>query len=708
MDRQARRAATQQRSVLPTFSLESGVPRMAHRERSRSKPAEKDASLRRKNTMILNKEEEMTRIADGSAHIQTISESVHATPSWFGEMAVMAQYLRHIGALVTIEERVRFARRRFGHYELIDFVVVLLGYAISGERTLEAFYESLQPFATPFMALFGRGRLPHRSTLSRFLAALGQSVVEALRTVFLEDLFARPLEKEEKTGGLWDRQGSHWLVFDVDGTRHASRQRALPCTPDLPPAQRRLDEVCAPGYTGRKRGETVRTRTTVLQAHTHQWVGTFSGATGAGNGDYRGELRQAVKAISTYLQAQSLRPGQAVVRLDGQYGNGAILADLAGLAYLMRGKDYDLLDLPNVQARLAQPPDQQTTHPETGTCRALFDFPDLAFSPTGPHARVIVATHQVTSAEAPVGTTRGEVVYELFYTALPPSAFTPADVIALYLHRGAFETVLADEDKEQNSDRWCSHTAWGQEFWLILAQWVWNIRLELGHALHPTPMRTTEFAAVQAELEAPPARAAQVDVSYKPPVWAVSRTGCIAGECFTPQPDGTLQCPAGFPLYPQERRPERDGSVRVVYAARIGHCRPCPMREACQGYGTATKKPRRVSAVLWPHDTTEEVTSLSPSLPASRPIVWGDWQRCFHRREVVKLLRHQRVDVKETAPTAQSPPIRLISRAKRAHWRLSWAERLVCNARPKTAPEVLIKLFGISEAFTTALGLRIA
>jgi uncharacterized protein YbjT (DUF2867 family) len=41
-------------------------------------------------------------------------------------------------------------------------------------------------------------------------------------------------------------------------------------------------------------------------------------------------------------------------------------------------------------------------------------------------------------------------------------------------------------------------------------------------------------------------------------------------------------------------------------------------------------------------------------------------------REVVKLLRHQRVDVRlaETAPPAQPPPARLLSRAERAHWRL--------------------------------------
>jgi hypothetical protein len=448
----------------------------------------------------------------------------------------------------------------------------------------------------------------------------------------------------------------------------------------------------------------------VLQAHTHQWVGTFSGAAGAGNGDYRGDLRQAVKAIRSYLQAQSLQLCQAVVRLDGQYGNGAIVADLAGLAYVMRGKDYDLLDLEPVQACLAQPPDQQTTHPETGTCLALFDFPDLSLSPTGPRTRVIVAARPASEAPVKVGTTRGESVYELFYTALPPGAFTPADVVALYLHRGAFETVLADEDEEQAPDRWCSHTAWGQEFWLILAQWTWNLRLELGHALHPTPMRTTEFAQACTEPVAKPESVVQADVSYQPPMWAVSRMGCIAGVHFTPQPDGTLQCPASFPLYPQERCLERDGSVRVVYAARIGHCRPCPMREECQGYGTATKKPRRVSAVLWPLDATEEIVSLPPPLPASHPILWGDWQRCFHRREVVKLLCHQHIDVElaETAPTAQSAPIRLISCAERALYPLSWAERLARNAHPKTAPEVSIRLFGIPDAFATSLGLRIA
>ena len=66
-------------------------------------------------------------------------------------------------------------------YAVIDFLAVLFGYAISGERTLEEFYQRLQPFAVPFMALFERERLPSRSALSRFLAALTETPVAALR-----------------------------------------------------------------------------------------------------------------------------------------------------------------------------------------------------------------------------------------------------------------------------------------------------------------------------------------------------------------------------------------------------------------------------------------------------------------------------------------------------------------------------------------------
>ena len=187
----------------------------------------------------------MTSIADSSVTIQTTSEFNFAPPSWFGEVVLLTAHLRKHGVLSKISERVRFARRRFGRYEVIDFLAVLFGYAISGERTLEEFYRRLQPFAVPFMALFEREQMPSRSALSRFLAALTAASVEALRTLFLDDLLSRPLVPEKQTGGLVDRAGQQWVVFDIDGTREAARQRALPQTDELPPAFRRLDEVCA-------------------------------------------------------------------------------------------------------------------------------------------------------------------------------------------------------------------------------------------------------------------------------------------------------------------------------------------------------------------------------------------------------------------------------------------------------------------------------
>jgi len=169
------------------------------------------------------KETNMDSIADGLLIVQTSCQSMPSTPLWFGEVALIAQHLRKHEILSAIAERVRFARRRFGQYEVIDFVAVLFGYAISGERTLEAFYHCLHPFAAAFMALFGRERLPARSTLSRFLAALPPEAVEALRALFLSDLLARPLVSEDEPAGLWDRTGNQWHVFYIDGTREGAR-----------------------------------------------------------------------------------------------------------------------------------------------------------------------------------------------------------------------------------------------------------------------------------------------------------------------------------------------------------------------------------------------------------------------------------------------------------------------------------------------------
>jgi hypothetical protein len=242
----------------------------------------------------------------------------------------------------------------------------------------------------------------------------------------------------------------------------------------------------------------------------------------------------------------------------------------------MRGKDYQLLDHPRVQARLHLPADGQFSRPESGITRMLYDCPDLPVGPAGQQCRVVVATHPKGWAKSRIGVEHEGVVYELFLTKLPQDAFTAADVVALSLHRGSFENALADEDQEQDPDRWCSHAACGQEAWQMVSQWVWTLRLELGHQLEPDPVPTTEFAPALAPASPHTASSS----GYAPPqVGASWKVGRFSGPDFLLQPDGTLRCPTNQRLVANERRREAKGSLRVGYGASIRSCRPCPLRQ---------------------------------------------------------------------------------------------------------------------------------
>jgi hypothetical protein len=509
-----------------------------------------------------------------------------------------------------------------------------------------------------------------------------------LRTLFLADLLARPLGADPQEAGLWDRQGQQWRVFDIDGTREAARQRALPDGDHLPLPQRRLTEVCAPGYTGRKRGEVVRTRTTVLQAHSHQWLGSFGNR---GNGRYREELRQVVQAISTYLTAHQFPSQRALLRLDGAYGTGAVLSDLAGYAFVTRGKDYSVLDHPLIQTRLQLPPDGEQRRPESQMKRLLYDCPNVAVGPKGVPCRVVVATHPAGKTKSRVGLTRQGLVYELFFSNLPQQSFTGADVVELYLHRGAFEPALSDEDDELDPDRWCSHTACGQECWQLIAQWVWNLRLELGHQLSPQSVRTTEFAPALSREAGEP-----MEAGYSEPASATSwKAGRFTGKDFALQPDGSLRCPAGKRLWCGERRPETNGRLRLVYEARIADCRACSLRAHCQWHGHAARHPRRVSLLLHPCQS------------GTAPLLWKDWPRRAQRRACRQLLRHQRVEIRLSPPRPPEPSPAVLSRAQRAHYRLSWQERLMRNACVLIQAPVTITLFGVPDQFAAFLGLAV-
>jgi len=188
------------------------------------------------------------------------------------------------------------------------------------------------------------------------------------------------------------------------------------------------------------------------------------------------------RLITSYVTQLGLPPSSILVRLDGLYGDAAPLLDVlsADLAVIARSRAYHLLDLDVVKLRLEGTPDYMSTHPASSMARALYDCPAVPLTPTGPEVRLVVATHPATSSSPAVGTERDGTFYELFVSTLSSSAFTASDVLDLYLHRGSFETVLADEDEEQEMDRWYSHTPCGQEFAQILAQWMRERSIRIG------------------------------------------------------------------------------------------------------------------------------------------------------------------------------------------------------------------------------------
>ncbi len=94
-------------------------------------------------------------IPDSCFEVHTSPCDRPSVPAWFAEVVIIARHLVRKEVLDVFAHQVRLIQGRFGKYEPIDFLALLLGYAISGERTLSEFFDSLAPFQTAFMALFG-------------------------------------------------------------------------------------------------------------------------------------------------------------------------------------------------------------------------------------------------------------------------------------------------------------------------------------------------------------------------------------------------------------------------------------------------------------------------------------------------------------------------------------------------------------------------
>jgi hypothetical protein len=68
--------------------------------------------------------------------VEVGTENQPRVPSWFSEGLLIGKYRIDSGLVGYLEEEVRVERGQMGHYEVMDFVLLLISYAVSGERTL--------------------------------------------------------------------------------------------------------------------------------------------------------------------------------------------------------------------------------------------------------------------------------------------------------------------------------------------------------------------------------------------------------------------------------------------------------------------------------------------------------------------------------------------------------------------------------------------
>ena len=157
--------------------------------------------------------------------VQTSPLDRASVPAWFAEVVMIARHLATKGLFEAFAQQVHLVRGRFGTYESIDFLALLIGYAISGERTLADFFERVEPFEAAFMALFGRRCLPHRASALSLLGRCRSSVFGSLPHA----LRAADVRGRLDSGNHWRHLRVAWgaAIWSLTSMRRAKDRKSV-------------------------------------------------------------------------------------------------------------------------------------------------------------------------------------------------------------------------------------------------------------------------------------------------------------------------------------------------------------------------------------------------------------------------------------------------------------------------------------------------
>ena len=483
---------------------------------------------------------------------------------------------------------------------------------------------------------------------------------------------------------------------------------------------RRTRKLVKKGFPGRKRGQGVRLRWVLQQAHTSEWLGTFGDQLVNHAGP---ALEKVCEAVMAYLKAKQLQPWQALVRVDGEAGHASEMSVLAEheFSFITRVVTYKLLSHKQLEDVLEKQTPTPFRHAETGTERELFDAGFVDWHTKNKtktmRVRIIIAKQKVTDGRKHrVGVRRGDFVYELFGTNVCGEALTATDVVSLYFGRGAAEKSLLEEDQELELDRWVSGEPWGQELWQIIGQWVWNLRLQMGERLSDFGVRKTRWSDdetrrtdTENEVKIELSDAFEVGIMTASPI-DEHQVSQVASRPEPPQlhsgfriqTDGTLRCPNVKSMTPLTRIQSRCGEV-IRYQAKLTDCMSCPLRKGCWKGGPHATHGRRLNVL---NSVVKAVCRRASTLGTSS-VYWHDIAACRIRREFVRAFCAQRVEVVLRAPLQKTEETTtpIITRDQRACRRLTRTQLLKKNERTVRSLETRFRLPYAAAKLALSIGI---
>jgi hypothetical protein len=653
-------------------------------------------------------------------------------PPWVARFAVLMRVLLHRAETARALEQVRLVRKPgYSFIDELGFLVAFTCWNPHGSIKEFSRISHQNGLGSILAGILGRDKWPGDSSISRCLKSTRQENIDQFRTHVL------PLAQagSEFMTSPWvlfrDSHGESWLVFDLDGTVRAFRQRGLPNGTGLPDPVRWTEQIAQPGYPGRKRGESQVSSYRLHQAGSNQWLG--QGAV-AGNPVMSEVVQEVSKWIVALCGSLGIPSRRVILRIDGAGGNSVCLkaCQEAGFHTLVRWPYYHLLDSPQVREHLGQEVWSEVPDSESGPTRYAAELGTSPWSlgdqppPTGTRVVVSRFLSAQEGKKRGAGHLIGPAHYELFATDLTASDWPAEDLVWLYFGRAAHENSLGQGNREKGLTRMlCKTNRQGQNLAQLVLMLVWNLETTLGWQLKasserppPVPRQTIprrRFADIPpVDPPTPPVespRAEELSL-VAPAALEALKLNLEKREGWSLDPNRGVVCPQGYGLKLHHQSPASVGNTAVVFRAPKRACPACPRRQECSSSKAANFRkelwvtlPGKDFPSSWPRiegtpyvSTPPPPSVAYPTWVAPAPVTSGPWnsdgpglvagqlRTTFQRACETAIVR---VDLSCSTPPTPIASHLAPTAAKRQQRRQTYDERVARNALPPSSKAVV-------------------